>query len=186
MKLVETGKRFSIGMHNGGAPYPTTSYYTLIGEDTTINAIQYKKLLNSAQGEEFDPTYSLIGFIRETDDRKVYLRDMEDIEGLYYGYYVEENDTIDFYNPFIKYLFDEFMPEDVADTVMIVEDVHYETILGVSRKVYQVRAFGENSPSPEVFIEGIGSETGIRECGMYTFFALVGSGITLLCVENTV
>lgn len=183
-QLVETGKIFSIGMHNGGGPIPTVSHYTLIGEDTTINEIIYKKLLKSESGEEFAPTYSLIGLIRETEDRKVYLRDLNNIEGLYYDYYVEVGDTIDFYNPFIKYLYDQMGPEYGEDTVAVVEDIYFETFLGVSRKIYRVNAFGEHSPSPEIFIEGIGAETGITEAGMYTFFALIGSYSTLLCVEN--
>lgn len=182
--IVKTGKRLSIGRHNMGQPTPTDSNYELIGEDTIINEVQYKKLMSSNMNHEFNPTYSLVGFIRETEDRKVYLRTLDNLEGLYYDYYVEPGDTIVFYNPFLKYLYENVGPEYGADTLVIVEDVEFINYEGVLRKTYSLRAFGENSVLPEIFIEGVGSKSGYRDAGTYTFFALVGSGISLLCADD--
>lgn len=181
--IAVTGKRLSIGYHQMGAPYPTQSLYELIGEDTIINEINYKKLLSSNFNNEFNPEYQLVGFIRETEERQVFLRDTNGIEGLYFDYFVEEGDTIDFYNPFLKYLYDEILPDFGNDTLCIVESVYFETIEDTVRKFYTVRAFGENSVTPETFIEGVGSLSGHLNCGMYKFFALVGSGISLLCAD---
>lgn len=181
--IAVTGKRLSIGYHNMGAPYPTNSFYELIGTDTIINETSYKKLLSSDFNNEFNPEYQLIGFIRETEERKVFLRDIDGVEGLYYDYYVEEGDTIDFYNPFLKYLYDELLPDYGNDTLCIIESVFFETTDDTTRKCYTVRAFGENSLSSELFIEGVGSLSGHQNCGMYKFFALVGSGISLLCAD---
>jgi hypothetical protein len=181
--IAVTGKRLSIGYHQMGAPYPTQSLYEFIGEDTIISGINYKKLLSSDFNNEFNPEYQLIGFIRETEERQVYLRDTDGVEGLYFDYYVEEDDTIDFYNPFLKYLYDEILPDLGNDTLCIVESVYFETIEDTVRKFYTVRAFGENSLTPETFIEGVGSLSGHQNCGMYKFFALVGSGISLLCAD---
>ncbi|MDD4150720.1 MAG: hypothetical protein PHE33_11915, partial [Bacteroidales bacterium] len=60
--IVKTGKRLSIGHHSAGSPYPLHSNYELIGNDTIINEVQYKKLMGSDMNHEFDPTYTLIGF----------------------------------------------------------------------------------------------------------------------------
>ncbi len=182
--IVVSGKRLSIGNHNGGAPFPVNSFYELIGEDTTINETIYKKILHSDMNNEFDPTYTMIGFIRETEDRKVYLRDLEGLEGLYYDYYVEEGDTMNFYNPFTKYFYEQAIPSFGDDTLVIVENVHFETFEGLNRKVYDLSAFGEYAMYPETFIEGVGSISGHYYSSMYKFYALVGSGISLLCADN--
>lgn len=158
--IAVTGKRLSIGYHHMGAPYPTNSFYELIGTDTIINETSYKKLLSSDFNNEFSPEYQLVGFIRETEERKVYLRDIDGVEGLYYDYYVEEGDTLDFYNPFLKDLYNEILPSYGNDTICIIESVFFETTDDTTRKCYTVRAFGENSLAPEIFIEGVGSLSG--------------------------
>ncbi|MDD2634272.1 MAG: T9SS type A sorting domain-containing protein [Bacteroidales bacterium] len=182
--IVKTGKRLSIGHHYMGQPNPTATNYELIGDDTTINELQYKKLMKSDMNHEFDPTYTLIGFIRETEDRKVYLRTLDNLEGLYYDYYVESGDTLNFYNPFLKSLYDDLLPSFGADTLIIVENVEFVNYEGVLRKTYNLRAFGENSLSPETFIEGVGSMSGYYNAGLYKFFALTGSSISLLCADD--
>ncbi|MDD4217824.1 MAG: T9SS type A sorting domain-containing protein [Bacteroidales bacterium] len=76
------------------------------------------------------------------------------------------------------------LPDYGADTLVIVEDVEFINYEGVLRKTYALRAFGENSVLPEIFIEGVGSKSGYYYTGMHTFFALVGSGISLLCADD--
>ena len=132
---------------------------------------------------EFDPTYTLIGFIRETEDQKVYLRTLDNLEGLY-DYYVESGDTIDFYNPFLKYIYDMTLPDYGADTVVTVDDVYFENVNGIPRKVHKLIAYGNNSNCPELFYEGIGSLSGCYYAACFKFFPLIGNGISLLCAED--
>ncbi len=183
--IVENGKEFSIAMFSGGNPNPSHSYYEIIGEDTLINSVLYKKLYETEMDVEYSPTTNLIGFIMETKERQVILRDLDDNQGLIYDFYVEQGDTIDFYNPFLRSFYESFFPSLGADTVAIVDTVYYTEINGVNRKCYTVSAYGEMGTSPLLFIEGIGSVVGIRYAGMNHFFGPVGAEFCILCAYNS-
>ncbi|MDY0141704.1 MAG: T9SS type A sorting domain-containing protein [Bacteroidales bacterium] len=182
--IAENGNRFSIAMFSGGNPNPTHSNYEIIGEDTTINEIIYQKLYETEMNVEFSPSMTLIGFIRETEERQVFLRNLIGDEGLYYDFYVAIGDTINFYNPFISDLYQSIFPELGSDTLAIVDTVYYSEIYGVDRKIYEVCAYGDYGLSPLQFIEGTGAITGIKHCGSVHFFGVIGGSWTVLCAYH--
>ncbi len=184
--IVETGNYFSIGSAGGGNPNVTSTYYEIIGEDTIIEEQTYKKLYRSEKYGEYHPLINkqLIGFIRETDDRKVYVRNcISGQEGLIYDYYVEEGDTLDFRNTFLLphhslyELFCEHSSEP-CDTVSVVDAVYYAEINGVNRKHYVLDIYKLSFPL--LFIEGIGSLEGLYYCG-YIHIGLTGGDFHVLC-----
>ena len=189
--IVETGNYFSIGSSTGNNPNVENTYYEIIGEDTIIEEQTYKKLYKSESGVEYHPLVNkqLVGFIRETDDRKVYIRSLAGQEGLIYDYYVEKGDALDFRNPCVmlhQSLYDFFHMEDqeICDTVAIVDSVYYAEINGESRKHYILNAYGSGlnacTSVSNLYIEGIGSLNGLYNCG-YEHLLLVGGRDYVLC-----
>ena len=67
--------------------------------DTTIQTTGYKKILSST--DSINQTWETIGFIREdTVQKKVWLRDLNNQEGLIYDFNLTSGEEITLYNPF--------------------------------------------------------------------------------------
>ena len=168
--IVETGNYFSLGSSICGTNIITSTHYEIIGEDTVIGEQTYKKLYESESHVEYHPLINkqLIGFLRETDDRKVYARNLYGHEGLIYDYYVEKGDTLNFRNPFLMAdcsLYDLYCGgmSEPCDTFMIVDSIYYAEINGESRKHYLLNVCYFDFP--DLYIEGVGGLNGFHDCG---------------------
>ncbi|MCD4697010.1 MAG: T9SS type A sorting domain-containing protein, partial [Bacteroidales bacterium] len=100
----------------------------------------------------------------------IYLRDLNDIEGLVYKFNVSEGDAFDIFNPFHFTI--------VPTTVLAVDSVLIEP-LGQFRKRITLAPYGPYG-NEEYWIEGIGSIAGIINSG-YHILPLTGAGYDLLC-----
>jgi hypothetical protein len=187
--IVETGNYFSLGMSLGGTDLVGHTYYEIIGEDTVIGEQIYKKLYKSKSGVEYHSliTKQLIGLVRETDDRKVYARNLNGHEGLIYDYYVEKGDTLNFLNPFLSgWLYEEYQAftDELSDTLAIVDSVYFAEINGESRKHYILNAYGSVWPVPMLYIEGVGGLRGFFFCGSDCFHLTGGTDYLLCAYKN--
>ena len=190
--IVETGNYFSIGSAGGGNPNVTSTYYEIIGEDTIIEEQTYKKLYRSEKYGEYHPLINkqLIGFVRETDDRKVYVRNcISGQEGLIYDYYVEKGDTLNFLNTLVGsggWLYELYgaFTDDQSDTLAIVDTIYFAEINGESRKHYILNAYGSVWPVPMLFIEGVGGTSGLYFCGRDCFHVVGGADYLLCAYKN--
>lgn len=130
-------------------PYSyTKSTWYKIGEDTTINDIDYKKLLLSSDpnSESWQPSGRLL---RQVNDL-IYSKDGTNQETLLYDFGMTIGDSIK----------TEIRPG--ATYVSILDSVKNMVLNNSTRKIYYLREFSETDPSwkaQEIWIEGIGSTT---------------------------
>lgn len=138
-----------------------TNHYRFEG-DTTIQTTDYKKILLST--DSINQNWEIIGFIREdTIQKKVWLRDLENEEGLIYDFDLTLGKEVTLHNPFsndtVKYLVTQI------DSVLLQSGY---------RKVYK---FGNE----EQWIEGIGSKDGIINSAV----SWTGGFRELLCFSDS-
>lgn len=141
-----------------------TNHYRFEG-DTTIQTIDYKKILSST--DSINQIWKTIGFIREDKvQKKVWLRDLENQEGLVYDFDLSLGEEITLYNPF-------FWEENTYQVAKI------DSILIQSqfRKTITLKIGGWE----EKWIEGIGSEFGIINSNI---LGLAGGFSELLCFSD--
>lgn len=141
-----------------------TNHYKFEG-DTTIQTTDYIKILSST--DSINQTWETIGFIREdTIQKKVWIRDLENQEGLVYDFDLSLEEEITLYNPFfwdtITYKVSEI------DSILIQTEFRKTFILN-------------NGSWEEKWIEGIGSEFGIVSSNI---FGLAGGFRELLCFSD--
>ncbi len=141
-----------------------TNHYRFVG-DTTIQTTDYKKILSST--DSINQTWETIGFIREdTIQKKVWIRDLENKEGLVYDFDLLLGEEITLYNPF----FWDTLTYNVSEIDSILIQTEY-------RKIFTLK----NEGWAEKWIEGIGSEFGIVNCNIY---GLAGGFRELLCFSD--
>jgi len=135
----------------------STTQMTFFG-DTVINDIQYKKLYASSKEYPTLPhDWTLNSFMREDEDKKVWLKSNSSAEEkLYYDFSLKIGDTI----PGNLGL---SMPPYYPDEPVIVEDITSISLLnGEERKVWHLSILCGGTPNhKEYWIEGIGSSLGI-------------------------
>jgi len=142
-----------------------TNHYRF-GEDTLVQSNNYKKILSST--DSINQNWEIIGFIREdTIQKKVWLRNLENEEGLIYDFDLTLGKEITLYNPF----FWETNTYQVTKIDSILLQTEY-------RKVYTLSIGGWE----EQWIEGIGSKFGIVNNNI---FGLVGGFRELLCFSDS-
>lgn len=142
-----------------------TNHYRFEG-DTIIQLADYKKILSST--DSINQTWETIGFIREdTIQKKVWIRDLENQEGLVYDFDLSLEEEITLYNPF----FWEAITYKVSEIDSILIQTKY-------RKTFVLKT---DDGWEEKWIEGIGSEFGIVNSNI---FGLVGGFRELLCFSG--
>ena len=141
-----------------------TNHYKFEG-DTTIQTTDYKKILSST--DSINQTWGTIGFIREdTIQKKVWIRDLGNQEGLVYDFDLSLEEEITLYNPF----FWDTITYKVSEIDSILIQTEY-------RKTFILN----NGSWEEKWIEGIGSEFGIVSSNI---FGLAGGFRELLCFSD--
>ncbi|MGE0021283.1 MAG: hypothetical protein AB7S72_16535 [Draconibacterium sp.] len=127
-----------------------TNHYRFNG-DTTIQSTHYKKILSSTNS--INQIWETIGFIREdTVQKKVWIRDLENHEGLVYDFDLSLEEEITLYNPF----FWDTITYQVSEIDSILIQTEY-------RKTFKLN----NGGWEEKWIEGIGSEFGIVNSNIF-------------------
>jgi len=177
--LVQEGKNWSVAFVTGdlmeGYKFVTTRY-TLFG-DTIINDILYKKMYASTKEfPQFPQDWVLQNFMREDEDKKVWYKNKNSEEKLYYDFSLEIGNTL----PDNLGLSD---PPYYPQEPVVVENITSITMLnGEERKVWHLSIMcnGALYQHKEYWIEGIGSSLGvINPLGG----GLVGGFDRLLCVH---
>lgn len=141
-----------------------TNHYKFQG-DTTIQAKDYKKAFSSTDSLKQD--WEITAFIREDSVlKKVWLRDLENKEGLIYDFDITLGSEITLYNPFF-YDTNTYQITKI-DSILIQTDY---------RKIYTLSIGDWN----EQWIEGIGSKFGIINSNIY---GLDGGFRELLCFSD--
>jgi hypothetical protein len=147
-----------------------TSHYLEIGQDTTIDNITYKNLRYSAD-EGQQEWYDYGGYIRETPEGKIYYRRTGTPEGLIYDFSAKPGDTVTVIN------YD--LIAEVLNLVVLTEDSvlledGWHRMLSLQDDAY---------PGIEVWIEGVGSMSGLAKSGLNSFGASCGD-YDLLCTSD--
>ena len=141
-----------------------------MGQDTVINAETYKKL-HYSQDETQNEWFDYGGYIRETPDGKVYYTRVGMHEGLIYDFGAQVGDTVVVLNQellsepihFVVIGEDSLLLEDGWHRMMVLEDEAY--------------------PGEEIWIEGVGSTSGLAKSGLSAFGSSCGD-FDLLCSSN--
>jgi hypothetical protein len=149
-------------------PYWDTAFSTVtykLSGDTVINSLTYKKMLSS--WEEIPVNWNLYGFMREDDNRQVWLKtEFVTQEFLMYDFLAEQGDTV---------------TVGLQTPVnLIVDSITSVTVSGTERYKFWLSGI-EYTGYHETWIEGIGSDKGIVWSGSA---GLTGGYYVLLCMSN--
>lgn len=139
------------------------SYTIRMEGDTTINNLEYKKIIYD---KHFYHSIEVIGYIREDSLGKVYSMNNSLEEGLLYDFGAKQGDTIMVHNTMID-SWDYECPFFEQLTIVVDSVYSIETQNGVSRKVLAIRRATDTFQ--EIWIEGIGSLSGVLKSGTYLF-----------------
>jgi len=148
-----------------------SSHYLKPGPDTLIDGNIYTHLQYS-DDEPQSLWYDYGGFIRETQDGKVYYRLTGIKESLIYDFSASLGDTVVIINP-------ELIPEPLHMVVIEEDSVLLED--GWHRRM---KLEDNDYPGVETWIEGVGSVSGLVKSGLAAFGSSCG-GFELLCTSNT-
>ncbi len=141
-------------------------YYNVkFSSDTIINNVNYSRVWRTYDKNK--QQWSKIGFVRE-DSSGVYFMNNEMKEGLIYDFNVKPNEIIRINNPYLN------LEEPIEAVVKSVTDT---LISGKTRRKITLKN-GWNAT--EVWIEGIGSLSGIIDSGL-PLSLIVGSNPYLIC-----
>ncbi len=160
-KMKDEGNMWSVfrySAENLGVIYGNT-YHIIIQGYTVLEEMAYEKLYQWIP--EYNQTGNLIGFLREDWlERKVWMRTLDDREGLMYDFSVAKGDSVHVYNPFEKFTY-----------TFIVNEVRSENFNGHDYKIWIF------TNSLDYWIEEIGSESGL----IYLMPGMCGGGSRLTC-----
>ena len=173
--FVSENKKFYVLISSINPNVPLETFiYKFLG-DTLINDIDYLKVFNTSDSLEI--AWTLYGFIRETEDKEVFFRNLEDSEGLLYDFDAEINDTI--------YLINTTSEFEYMDTMaIVVSDIDSIEINGTYKKKYILKTnIIGSEEGEEIWIEDIGNIAGPFINGAL-LAGLSGATYSLLCVYN--
>lgn len=171
--FVTENKKFYVLISSVYPNSPLETFIYKFSGDTIINDIDYLKVFKTSDSLEI--TWTLYGFIRETENKEVYFRNLEDSEGLLYDFSVEINDTI--------YLINTTSEFEYMDTMAIfVSDIDSIEINGTYKKKYILKT-NTCEECTEIWIEDIGNISG-PFINVALFVQPSGAMYSLLCVYN--
>ena len=158
----------------GSEYYYEHTYISKLGEDTIIEGVTYFKFLTAY--DENSSIWETVGFLREdVENRKVYVKRLDNPEALLYDFNANVGDTISTYNF-------HFYPQEV---LLVIQNIESISIGGELRKKMTVLSISADilGHNYRVWIEGIGCP----EDGLLSAVDpadLVGSGLLLLCFSQ--
>jgi len=123
--FVSENKKFYVLISSINPNVPLETFIYKFSGDTLINDIDYLKVFKTSDSLEI--AWTSYGFIRETEDKEVFFRNLEDSEGLLYDFDAEINDTI--------YLINTTSEFEYMDTMaIVVSDIDSIEINGTYKK----------------------------------------------------
>ena len=162
--MRDEGNQWSVFQFSVGGCYVIyghTEHLSIQG-DSIINNIKYKKLFQRIPS--WSKGNTLIGLLREDPiEKKVWMRTLDNQEGLMYDFSVDKGDSVQVYNPFEQFNY-----------TFIVDDVKIENINGHDYKIWIF------TNSYDCWIEEIGSESGLIYYPPITY----GGGSRLACFSG--
>jgi len=151
----------------GGNSYST--YYIKFYGDTLIEGLLYQKMWRS--DDQNQENWGFYGSIREDDGSRIYLRPPGYIEGLIYDFGVSLGDTIEARNMYLN-----------NDTLhFVVTQVDSVQLLDGYKK--RITLFEYMNQAEEIWIEGLGSYSGILNSCFNSYGSVCG-GAAALCYEQ--
>ena len=151
----------------GGNSYST--YYIKFYGDTLIEGLIYQKMWRS--DDQYQENWDFYGSIREDDGSRIYLRPPGYIEGLIYDFGVSVGDTIEARNTYLN--------NDTLHFVVIQVD-SVQLLDGYKKRI---TLFEYMNQAEEVWIEGLGSYSGILNSCINSYGSVCG-GSAALCYEQ--
>ena len=159
--FVKKGKQWNILEEMNFGPTLTTIYR--IGDDTTVNDLNYKKVWY-CQDSSFSDA-ALFGLIREENERIFFVDNNSNSEHLLYDFNIETGDTVHVFS--LPYQGDC----EVELVCISIDTVNY---FDIPRKVWSFASYDS-----EVWIEGIGNANGLFQNRYYE--CLIDVYYELLC-----
>lgn len=146
-----------------------STYYIRFDEDTIIDGFNYKRMWHS--NDESQLNWILYGFIREDENKRVYLRPPDYYEGMVYDFGCAVGDTLVTWNIYLNNDSLHFVVTNI-DSVLLLD--------GYKKRI---TLFEFNNELEEVWVEGLGSYYGILNSGNNAYGGVCGS-YQALCYEN--
>ncbi len=148
------------------------SFYTKIAGDTTLNGLQYKKVVNSS--DSLMNKWTLAGFVREDNLKVFYRKKNANNDCLLYDFSCSVGDTLN------------LNCSCGEDSKFIVDSIKYLPVLGTDRKHIYFTYLSPDSfrISHEYWIEGIGSRSGILNGGGFANCMTGGGELLICCSKN--
>jgi hypothetical protein len=146
-----------------------STYYIRFDEDTIIDGFNYKRMWHS--NDESQLNWILYGFIREDENKRVYLRPPDYFEGMVYDFGCAVGDTLVTWNIYLNNDSLHFVVTNI-DSVLLLD--------GYKKRI---TLFEINNELEEVWVEGLGSYYGILNSGNNAYGGVCGS-YQALCYEN--
>jgi len=156
--IVDTSKLWSV--HIQGANMAFSMYYK-IGDTITLNGNIYRSVFET--NDSLLLSWTLVGFIRESNNSEVYFRYTNGDEGLIYKFDLEVNDSVEVYNPLV-------CPEY---NTLVVSEIDSIWLGNIFRK----RIYFLNSNNEDYWTEGIGSKFGL----LFSNYCYIGVLYNLIC-----
>jgi hypothetical protein len=164
--LLKPGKRWNViltGLSSDGGKVDSTTYFYKFEGDTIFNSFKYRRAWESLD-ENFN-NKTLMGFAREDSLVGLYFRRLDGNESMVYKYNLKIGDSLKINNQRFGWLIEYLVIG--MDSLQI--DGKYKKSYFMQQKIH--------SYTYETWVEGIGSQFGILNCGLI----IMGSLSELLC-----
>jgi hypothetical protein len=122
--------------------------------------------------EQSQSNWSIYGFVREDENKRVYMKPPGYFEGMVYDFGCAIGDTIDIWNIYLNGDSLHFVVTDI-DSVLLLD--------GYKKRITLLE---NNNQLEEVWVEGLGSYSGILNSGNNAYGAVCGSN-QALCYETS-
>jgi len=147
-----------------------STYFIKFEGDTIIDSYVYKKIWRC--DEESQINWGFYGFIREDENKRVFLKPPDYYEGMIYDFSVSVGDTIEARNVYLNNDTLHFVVTQI-DSVLLLTDY---------RK--RIKLFEYINQKEEIWVEGLGSYFGILNSCNDSYGGACG-GYEALCYEET-
>jgi hypothetical protein len=146
-----------------------STFFIKFEEDTLIDGLQYKRMWHCDEPGQTE--WTLYGFMREDENNRVFVRPPDYIEGMVYDFGCSVGDTLITWNVYLNNDSLHFVVTQI-DSVLLFD--------GYKKRI---TLFEYNNELEEVWVEGLGSYSGILYSGNYAYGAVCG-GYEALCFED--